>query len=102
MGDNDNEKELTPVEFDLSKVEDDDGVAAICWEIRNKLRPYTGNWATFWKNQSRVVRPLRESLDNDFLRMDSVNGTATLRDHDRGTIRTIKHYSKANIRMSKS
>ena len=102
VDDNDHEEELTPVEFDLSKVEDDDGVSAICWEIRNKLRPYTGDWATFWKNQPRVVRPLRESLDTDFLRMDSVNGTVTLRDHDRGAIRTIKQYSKANIRVAKS
>ena len=102
VDDNDSEEELTPAEFDLAKVEDDDGVAAICWEIRNKLRPYTGDWGTFWKNQPRVVRPLRESLDTDFLRMDSVNSTVTLRDHDRGAIRTIKQYSKANIRVAKS
>ena len=102
VDDNDEEEELTPVKFDLSKIDDDDGVSMICWEIRNKLRPFTGDLDTFWKNQPRVVRPLRESLDTDFLRMDSVNGTVTLRDHDRGAIRTIKQYSKGNIRVAKS
>lgn len=102
VDDTDQEEELTPVEFDLSQIVDDDGVNQICWEIRNKLRPYTGDLASFWKNQPRVVRPLRESLDTDFLRMDSVNGTVTLRDHDRGAVRTIKQYSKANIRVARS
>ena len=102
VDDEDEEEILTPVVFDLAKISDDDGVDTICWEVRDKLRPYTGDLKEFWARQPRVVRPLREAIDADHLRLDGVNGTVTLRDHDRGAKRTIKQYAKANIQVARS
>ena len=102
VDDEDEEEPLVPVEFDLSKITPDDGVNSICWEVRSKLGSFTGDRKKFWQLQPRVLRPLRESFDTDHLRMDPVNASVTLRDHDRGAKRTIKQYSKANIQVTKS
>ena len=102
VDDEDEEEPLVPVEFDLSKITPDDGVNSICWEVRSKLGSFTGDRKKFWQLQPRVLRPLRESFDTDHIRMDPVNATVTLRDHDRGAKRTIKQYSKANIQVTKS
>ena len=95
------EEELVPVVFEGLHGRDN-GVDEICWEVRGKLRPFTGDWVDFWKNQPRVCHPVRESLDTSFLRMDPVNGLVTMRDHDRGAPRKIKQYLKDNIRVTKS
>ena len=82
VDDNDEEEEMVKVKFENLTIEDD-GENFISWEARS-LRPYTGPLEPFWARQPRVVRPLRESFDTAFLRMDPVNGSVTLRDHDRG------------------
>ena len=95
------EEEVTPVVFEgLDGM--DDAVNKICWEIRTKLRPFTGDWDKFWEKQPRVSHPVRESLDASFLRMDPVNGLVTMRDHDRGAPRKIKQYLKDNLRVTKT
>ena len=95
------EEPLVPVVFRQLEGEDD-GVSRICWDIRSKLRPYVGSQEEFWARQPQVVHPLQESFDTDFLRLDPVNSQTTLRDHDRGAIRTIKQYLKQNIRVEKT
>ena len=95
------EEELVPEVFEGIHGKDN-GVDEICWEVRSKLRPFTGDWAEFWKHQPRVCHPVRESLDTGFLRMDPVSGVVTMRDHDRGAPRKIKQYLKDNIRVTKS
>ena len=95
------EEELEPVVFD-GLCGKDNGVDVICWEVRNKLRPFTGDWVKFWDEKPRVDHPVRESLDASFLRMDPVNGLVTMRDHDRGAPRKIKQYLKDNLRVTKT
>ena len=95
------EEELEPVVF--AGVEgEDNGVDVICWQIRTKLRPFTGDWEKYWEMVPRVDHPVRESLDASFLRMDPVNGLVTMRDHDRGAPRKIKQYLKDNLRVTKT
>lgn len=101
VDDLDEEEEVVAVRLTGVDGAEDDGVTKICWEARS-LPPYTGDLTEFWKRQPMVVRPLRESYDASHLRMDPVNSTTTLRDHDRGAKRTIKQYAKANIRVSKT
>ena len=101
VDDLDEEEEVVPVVLSGVDGVEDDGATKICWAARS-LPPYTGELAVYWRHQPMVVRPLRESYDASHLRMDPVNGTTTLRDHDRGAKRTIKQYSKANIRVSKT
>lgn len=101
VDDKDVEEPLVPVVFKGLDGEDD-GINQICWDIRSRLRPYVGSQAEFWAKQPRVVRPLRESYDTSFLRLDPVNSQVTLRDHDRGATRTIKQYFKQNIRVERT
>ena len=100
VDDHDEEEELVKIRFENLTIEDD-GETCISWEARS-LRPYTGPLEKFWAMQPRVVRPLRESFDTTFLRMDPVNGSVTMRDHDRGALRTIKQYAKVNVRVTKT
>ena len=100
VDDHDEEEDLVKVRFENLTIEDD-GENSISWEARS-LRPYTGPLEKFWAKQPRVARPLRESFDTTFLRMDPVNGSVTLRDHDRGAQRTIKQYAKVNVRVTKT
>ena len=101
VDDKDVEEPLVPVVFQGLDGEDD-GVDQICWDIRSRLRPYVGSQAEFWSRQPRVVRPLRETYDTNFLRLDPVNSQTTLRDHDRGATRLIKQYFKQNIRVERT
>ena len=95
------EEEVVPVVFEgLHGM--DNAVDEVCWDIRTKLRPFMGDWDTFWEKQPRVNHPVRESLDGSFLRMDPVNGLVTMRDHDRGAPRKIKQYLKDNLRVTKT
>ena len=101
VDDLDQEEDLLVVKMENLQVEDN-GVDIISWPARS-LATYTGPQKELWANSPRVTRPLRESYDVSFLRGDTaVNPLVTLRDHDRGAPRTIKQYSKANIRVSKS
>ena len=102
VDDNDEEEELVPFKFSNISGEDD-GENIICWELRSgQLRCFNGNWDEFWSKQPKVSRPLRESYDFSFLRLDPVNPLLTLRDHDRGARRTIKQYAKVNMSVIKS
>ena len=101
VDDTDSEEPLVAVQLSGMDGMEDDGCTKICWPAR-LLAPYTGSLEAFWKAQPRVVRPLRESYASSFLRMDGVNATTTLRDHDRGARRTIKLYAKDNIRVTKT
>ena len=101
LDDNVEEEDLTPVVF-KGLHGSDNGVDVICWDVRTRLPPFTGDWKEFWKRFPRVSHPVRESLDTAFLRMDPVNGLVTMRDHDRGAPRKIKQYLKDNIRVSKT
>ena len=95
--DNDEEEEMVKVKFE-NLTREDDWENVISWEARS-LQPYTGPLEPFWARQLRVVRPLRESFNTAFLKMDPVNGSVTLRDHDRGAQPTIKQYAKKNVRV---
>ena len=101
VDDLDEEEPLVPVVLAGVDGVEDDGCTKLCWPAR-KLPPYTGTLETFWRAQPQVIRPLRESYDTSYLRMDTVNATTTLRDHDRGAKRTIKQYAKDNIRVTKT
>ena len=102
VDDNDEEEELVPFRFANISGEDD-GETVICWDLRSgQLRCFNGNWEEFWSRQPKVSRPLRESYDYSFLRLDPVNPLVTLRDHDRGARRTIKQYAKVNMSVVKS
>ena len=101
LDDLDEEEELVPVKFD-GLVGEDDGVDKICWEVRTKLPPFNGDQDLYWSKQPRVRHPARETVNAEHLRMDPVNPRVTLRDHDRGAPRTIKQYSKDNIRVVKT
>lgn len=101
LDDLDEEEELVPVKWD-GLVGEDDGVTNICWEVRTKLPPYNGDQELYWSKQPRVRHPARETVNAEHLRMDPVNPRVTLRDHDRGAPRTIKQYSKDNIRVLKT
>ena len=101
VDDTDEEEPLLAVTLSGVDGLEDDGCTRICWQAR-LLPPYTGSLEAYWSAQPRVVHPLRESYCSSYLRMDEVNSTTTLRDHDRGAKRTIKLYSKDNIRVTKT
>merc|ERR1719178_400765 len=82
VDDTDSEEPLVAVQLSGMDGMEVDGCTKICWPAR-LLAPYTGSLEAFWKAQPRVVHPLRESYASSFLRMDGVNATTTLRDHDR-------------------
>ena len=78
LDDNVEEEDLTPVVFE-GLDGSDNGVDVICWDIRTRLPPFTGDWKEFWKKDPRVSYPVRESLDTAFLRMDPVNVNVKVR-----------------------
>ena len=101
LDDLDEEEENVPVKF-VNLDGEDDGQDKICWEIRTQLPPFNGDQDLYWSKQPRVRHPIKASVNAEHLRMDPVNSRVTLRDHDRGAPRTIKQYSKDNIRVMKT
>ena len=94
--DSDCAQEPVMVKFDNYKVRDD-GHGKLDMKLRNALRTINAKPRKYFKNLSRRVKPVLETLENEHLTSTLINPKVMKKIHDRGSYLELRYFDANNI-----
>ena len=94
--DSDGAQEPVMVKLDNYKVRDD-GTTKIDMKLRNALRTINAKPKRYFKNFSRKVKPVLETLENEHLTSTMINPKIMKKLHDRGAYLELRFFDQNNI-----
>ena len=74
----------------------DDAHTIIDWKLRASLRPFNGDWKTYWAKMDRKATPVIEDIQMAHLTKAPINPTVIKKSHDRGAETTGKQWMSSN------
>ena len=97
------EWEKNPESFIMVTVENhtirDDASTVGDWTAR-KLRPWSGSQEELWRNLTKVVRPILNSITDEHLHDGEINPRLLVRTHDRGSEISVKQFFGKNANVT--